>query len=69
MDLGPSTQVENIKWYRIEPNILNHGLSLYELSIREVILITYFVLVRFYQDKYMFLDNIKVLGVYCKSAI
>ena len=44
MDLGPSIQVENIKWYRIEPNILNHGLSLYELSIREVILITYFVL-------------------------
>ena len=40
MDLGPSTQVENIKWYRIEPNILNHEFSLYELSIREVILIT-----------------------------
>ena len=44
MDLGPSTQVENIKWYRIEPTILNNGFSLYELSIREVILITYFVL-------------------------
>ena len=64
MDLGPSTQVENIKCYRIEPNIWNYRFGLYELSIREVILITYFTL-----DEYMFLDNIKISGVYSKSAI